>query len=157
VFFLFGWLLFRARHTLDTLSGWCSLRPVLALVAVLVAWQAAIYVSGPDSRVPAFADRVAAAVVTWTLLRVALACFIRFAPHESRRMRYLSDASYWMYIVHLPVVIWTAAAMARVPAFALIKFAVVLTVTTLVCIGTYHAFVRRTFVGEFLNGRKFFA
>jgi glucan biosynthesis protein C len=124
---------------------------------VLAGWQLAVQFSGAGSRVPYVADRVATAFVMWTLLLAVIGLFIRFVRHENRGMRYLSDASYWMYIVHLPVVIWTAGLLARVPAFAFVKFAIVLTVTSAVCIGTYHMFVRRTFIGEFLNGRKFSA
>ena len=157
VFFLFGWLLFHGRHRLHTLSERWSLKPLLSLLAMIVAWQLTTYLSAPGSRVIWIADRVASAFVIWTLVLAAIGCFIRFVHRERRVMRYLSDASYWIYLVHLPVVIWSAAMMARMPAFAFVKFAVVLAVTTAVCIGTYHAFVRRTFIGEFLNGRKFAA
>lgn len=157
VFFAFGWLLFHGRHRLDTLSERWSLKPLLSLLAMVIAWQLTVYAAGPGSPVLHVADRVAVAFVIWVLVLAAIGCFIRFARRENARMRYLSDASYWIYLVHLPVVIWSAAMMARIPAFAFVKFAIVLAVTTAVCIGTYHGFVRRTFIGEFLNGRKFAA
>jgi hypothetical protein len=41
----------------------------------------------------------------------------------------------------------------EIPAFA--KFMIVLLVTSLICLVTYHYLVRSTFIGKFLNGRKY--
>lgn len=154
VFFMFGWLLYRAREDLDRLTMWWSARTLGALLAVVAA---AVFVMTrfPDNP---NAIHVAACVMIgfaiWALVLASFGAFLRYAGTENARVRYLSDASYWMYIVHLPIVIWTAGAIARLPLHAGLKFAIVLSVTTAVCLWTYQAFVRSTFIGQLLNGRR---
>jgi membrane-bound acyltransferase YfiQ involved in biofilm formation len=70
-------------------------------------------------------------------------------------MRYNSDASYWIYLLHLTFTILLPAFIVDwdIPAFA--KFVFVLLVTSGICLVTYHYLVRSTFIGKFLNGRKY--
>jgi peptidoglycan/LPS O-acetylase OafA/YrhL len=70
-------------------------------------------------------------------------------------MRYISDASYWVYLVHIPIVIYIPSLIFEWQVPAMLKFLTVLSVTTIICFGTYHLFVRSTFIGKFLNGRKY--
>lgn len=77
------------------------------------------------------------------------------ATAERPLVRYLADASYWMYLVHLPVIIWTAGLLAPWSAPAGVKFVGVFIVTTAVTLLTYHGAVRSTAIGRFLNGRRY--
>jgi hypothetical protein len=60
-----------------------------------------------------------------------------------------------MYLIHLPIVIWTQGLLASVAISPLVKFTLVLGVTTTVTLLTYHFFVRATAIGAVLNGRRF--
>lgn len=70
-------------------------------------------------------------------------------------VRYLSDASYWMYLTHLVATAWLPGVLARVDAPAFLKFSIVFSGTTLTTLVTYHYFVRATVIGELLNGRRY--
>jgi glucan biosynthesis protein C len=70
-------------------------------------------------------------------------------------MRYISDASYWVYLVHYTLTIYIAPLLIGWNVHATIKFTTVMISTTIISFATYHYFVRCTFIGKFLNGRKY--
>ena len=63
------------------------------------------------------------------------------------------EASYWVYIIHLPLIAFIPGLMAGsgIPVF--LKFVITLTVTSIICMLSYKYFVRGTFIGMFLNGK----
>ncbi|EUA19234.1 acyltransferase family protein [Mycobacterium xenopi 4042] len=80
---------------------------------------------------------------------------MRFLDEPTPRVRYLSDASYWMYLVHVPIVWLLQASLLRWPLHWSVKFSLVISVTTALLLASYHWLVRSTFVGVFLNGRRY--
>lgn len=69
-------------------------------------------------------------------------------------MRYVADSSYWMYLVHLPIVVWLQVAVAEINAPWWLKLAGVTLATIAIALVTNDLFVRSTFVGALLNGRR---
>ncbi len=69
--------------------------------------------------------------------------------------RYLADASYWLYLAHVPIVFGLQAALMHVPLHWAIKFPLILAITMTVLLTSYHYLVRPTLIGEILNGRKY--
>jgi ABC-type multidrug transport system ATPase subunit/peptidoglycan/LPS O-acetylase OafA/YrhL len=80
---------------------------------------------------------------------------LRFCEGESTVRRYLADSSYWLYLAHLPLVFFLAAAFAKVPLHWAIKFPLILAITMTVLLASYHYLVRQTWIGEILNGRRY--
>ena len=80
---------------------------------------------------------------------------LRFCDGESAVRRYLADSSYWLYLAHLPLVFFLAAAFAKVPWHWAIKFPLILAITMTVLLASYHYLVRPTWIGEILNGRRY--
>jgi hypothetical protein len=70
-------------------------------------------------------------------------------------MRYVSDASYWVYLLHLPLTLLIPGLIADWPLPATLKMLFVVLSTTSICFVSYHYMVRGTFIGKFLNGRKY--
>src|SRR5262249_17615093 len=68
--------------------------------------------------------------------------------------RYLADASYWVYLVHLPFVGLAQIAVARVTIPTPVKFLLAATAAIGMSLMTYQVFVRYTGIGEFLNGYR---
>ena len=153
VFFVFGWFLFSHR---DVLAVWGSrwkrnvaagALAAVAYIAVLVRWT--------DD--PARWTPIALAVCSismWWLIFGITGAFVQHLHAPRPRVRYLADAAYWMYIVHLPVIIWMQGALATALLPALVKFLIVLGVTTGVTLLTYQYLVTGTALGMLLNGRR---
>jgi len=80
---------------------------------------------------------------------------IRFLADASPVVRYLSDASYWMYIAHLPVVMALQTWMMSFELHWIVKFAIVTFTTCAVLLLMYRYWVRSTWIGQLLNGRKY--
>jgi peptidoglycan/LPS O-acetylase OafA/YrhL len=95
------------------------------------------------------------ALATWPLVFAITGLFVRHMRAPRPIVRYVSDAAYWMYLVHLPLAVWIPGLLARSPLPAAAKFAIVLAGTTLVTIVTYNYLVRSTVVGVLLNGRRY--
>lgn len=155
IFFAFGWLLF-LRQDIVSAFGRHPWRYVstglVASLAYMIVLVGSPFGGGWARQLP---GAVAAGVATWLLIYGVTGVFVRYFEKPRPAQRYLSDASYWMYIIHLPVVIWLQAALAGSTMPALVKFAIVLVGVTLTTVVTYHYFVRATAIGAFLNGRRF--
>jgi len=73
----------------------------------------------------------------------------------NRKIRFISDGSYWMYLIHLPIVTFITFAMFEWSIPAIYKFLLAIVVTTLICLTTYKYLVRSTFISIFLNGKRY--
>ena len=93
-------------------------------------------------------------VFAWTMSFGLIGLFRRFMSGARFRVRYLSDASYWMYLAHLPLVFVAQGIVARLGLPALVDFVVMCVAVTAVLLVAYRYVVRYTFVGRLLNGRR---
>ena len=73
---------------------------------------------------------------------------------KSRVARYLSDASYWMYLIHLPIVIALQGAFHSLPWGPWTQFLVVSAIGFAASLMSYALFIRRTPLGWILHGRR---
>jgi peptidoglycan/LPS O-acetylase OafA/YrhL len=88
----------------------------------------------------------------WIFAIVGLA--LRFLSDVSPVRRYLADASYWIYLLHYPIVLVLQVALAEVRWHWIVKYLLIVGITMAICLVTYHLFVRFTIIGRALNGRR---
>ena len=70
--------------------------------------------------------------------------------------RYLSQSSYWVYLLHFPLQFTLAYYFfSEYSLSPMLAFFGVLLSSTIICLLSYHFLVRGTFIGSFLNGRRF--
>ncbi len=163
LFFAFGWLLYRRRELLEKIKrpAWVTLAiGMLCCLAYLFLFELGC---NPDpgktctgtSQVYHLGTVVLLSLSMWLLTFALFGLFLRYMTNTSRRWRYLADASYWIYIVHVPIVMLLPLLLANIPLPGIVKLAlVVLTATGLILLA-YRYFVRPTFIGEQLNGRRY--
>jgi peptidoglycan/LPS O-acetylase OafA/YrhL len=157
--FAFGWFLHRRMAWIELLERQWLLH---ALAAVALS-AASLHLIGaypqfhvqelPPLRRAAYAAMYTVSAWCWILF--ALGAATRFLAHPSARVRYLADASFFMYIMHLPVVYALQAWMIRWPLHWSVKFALIVAIAFAILLAMYHYLVRSTFVGQFLSGRKY--
>jgi hypothetical protein len=92
---------------------------------------------------------------SWYMCWAWLGWFTYLFDREIPFLRYLSQSSYWVYLVHFPITLLVGAVLYQWDAAPVFKILVNVLFTTLVCVASYQAFVRRSFVSVFLNGRKY--
>ncbi|BET66596.1 acyltransferase family protein [Opitutales bacterium ASA1] len=155
--FALGWFLRRGGDALTTFSRPGIVRVVLCVLAVATALLLAGVEGEPSHARYAELRRVfqfAYAVMMWTLVMLTLGVFECVCRRPNAAIRYVADSSYWMYLVHLPVVVWLQVTVAEWPFHWAIKIVGVSGVAVAVSLVTYDLFVRSTLVGRVLNGRR---
>ncbi|MDP3869974.1 acyltransferase family protein [Phenylobacterium sp.] len=157
VAFAFGWLVQRQADLVQAWGRRWTLNLVLALgftaTALAIAGLAPSFETPPQGqRKLLYAAVYSLAVWTWTLAVIGLA--IRFLSGESRARRYIADASYWLYLIHLPIVMALQVAVSQVAAPWPLKFAAILAAAFAIMFASYHLLVRRTWLGGWLNGKR---
>jgi glucans biosynthesis protein C len=94
------------------------------------------------------------ALMMWAFVLGFLGLFGRYRRGPSPAWRYVADSSYWIYLAHLPLVVWLQIMVGRWPLPWTIKYPFILAVATPILFLSYHYLVRPTFIGKQLNGRK---
>ena len=100
------------------------------------------------------ASALVEAAYAWLMCFGMMGLFHWIASRKSFTMQYLSDATYWIYLAHVPLV--TAAQMLVLdwPIHYHLKFLLVCTGVTLILLATYQFGVRYTIIGRTLNGPR---
>jgi len=156
--FLVGWFLHRQQQALDVLA----VRWPLYLAGAVLGIAGALYLAGTAPRLTVIAqgslERAlylgAYLVAQWCATFCVIGLALRHLAAPSPRWRYLADASYWMYLIHLPIVMLLQAWMLAWPLHWTVKLFLVLAITAAILLASYHFLVRRSFLGVFLNGRR---
>jgi glucan biosynthesis protein C len=158
--FGFGWLLHRQTKLLQLLERRWLLNLVLAIGLIAVSFCLAVALSvGPQPRPSGFdlirlAGAVGYALAIWTTTFAMIGMALRFLSDFSATRRYLADASYWLYLIHLPIVMALQVAVSQLDWPWPVKFGGILLVALSVMFPSYQALVRYTFIGAVLNGRR---
>jgi peptidoglycan/LPS O-acetylase OafA/YrhL len=155
-FFILGWMLGRQRELIQQFAQLTFPRWMLAGVGI-----ATILLLGGMESNPGHPQHIAAhigyalgyALTMWSLVFLTIGVFKKLCQRPNAVVRYVADSSYWMYLIHLPVVIWLQVAVAELAFHWSLKLALVSMVTIGFSLLTYDLFVRSTFVGRALNGR----
>ena len=153
-----GVLLNRRRDLLARIE---RLWPVFTVMALGVGAGALVLAGGPVPQLEpvtdpalkaALAAAMALAVFASTFAVLALA--LRFASGRSAVRRYLADASYWIYLIHLPLVMVGQVLVVNAVLPWFVKFGLVIGGTMVVSLLTYELLIRHSFMGRWLNGRR---
>ncbi len=153
-----GVLLDRRRDLLARIAAWTPVYLGLALGAGTTA----LMLSGGPTPVltpmtdPATKAMTAAAfgVATYASMFAVVGLALRFWSGHSALRRYLADASYWIYILHLPLVMAAQVVVKDWPLVWPVKLAIVVVGVMAVCLASYELTVRHGFMGRWLNGRR---
>jgi glucan biosynthesis protein C len=148
VFYMLGWLLFKSKHLLATFIKYDWLNVMIGVLLFLVYFLM-------NDALSYEAQIVLKSLFVWCLIFGITCLFIRYGSRHSAKMRYISDASYWVYLVHLSFTAIIASLIVDWLIPATLKFLVVLISTGVICFVSYHYLDRNTFIENFLNGRKY--
>jgi peptidoglycan/LPS O-acetylase OafA/YrhL len=88
---------------------------------------------------------------------MTLVCLIygqRWLDVQHGLLRYIADASYWVYLVHLPVIFAIQISLMDVNLHWSVKLMLSVGMTLSIALFTYHLFVRGHGLGRFLNGTQ---
>ncbi len=78
----------------------------------------------------------------------------KYANKSSPTLKYVSNASYWIYLIHFPLTIAFPVILQDSSMHLALKFTLSVLGTYFVAFISYEFFVKNTFMGVLLNGRK---
>ena len=157
LFFVLGYFLHFCQEMLQAFTRfmpWCAL-----LAAVLFPLSLTLSNLDNQSRGTAIEIHLAAVVThglcTWALIYAFVGSALRYFDKPSPWSLYISQSSYWVFLVHMPLVAIAAWWLVRYDISALFKFVGVVAFTTVFSFLSYHYWVQKTWVSAFLNGKRF--
>lgn len=160
VFFFFGIAYYLADDQEQRLGcGWRWMLPAALLVVFPIALELNTGIWGwrqacvPASLLP-LAANASQTLYAWWMSLGCIGWFQAIMKREKPWVRYMSDASYWMYVAHFPLVIIAQVWVLRLPVPASLKLLAISAGTILVLLVSYHTCVRSTWLGWFLNGTR---
>jgi glucans biosynthesis protein C len=148
LFFEIGWVIYKT-NSLDDLKKYS----VLQLLIGMLLFFAFIITPWPEAAWSLHAKQLLSSLFVSLFIFGFIALSMRYFNIYSQRLNYIMGAAYWVYIIHLPVVAFVPGLIAETNLPAFFKFLIVLAITTLISMISYHYGVRNTFVGKFLNGK----
>ncbi len=165
LFFLFGGHLFKQQHLLERLrphvswmlAGSASLYAVYfyfmpKTVSMEEIMAQANQPAGLTLQHAAMA--VAGAVVAWWMTLSSLIVGKRLLDRASSVVRFIADASYWIYLIHLPLIFVIQYKLTDLDWGLWQKLTVSVALTLLLGLASYALMVRWTPIGWLLNGRR---
>jgi glucan biosynthesis protein C len=158
-FFFFGWLCYGIKGELNRFEKQAYLYLALAFVLFIARWKCLLHYHDPaiDAATKSNLNAMLIVMLAFTICLFVfgiIGFFVRHFNRPSKIARYISDGSYWIYLIHMPLVLYIQTLLLPYDIPILIKFLLVLIATVLIAVLSYNYLVRNTFVGQFLNGRK---
>jgi glucans biosynthesis protein C len=157
LFFGFGWLLHRQQALLSTLSRrW----PVYGALA-LAMWAFCRIIGGSTphwgpflrtGELVTYTTSYAMGAWFWSFALIGFA--VRYLAGYSTVRRYLADSSYWLYLMHIPALIFFEGLLHPLAWPAIVKYLLAIVGAVSLLLLSYHYLVRFTFIGATLNGRR---
>jgi len=154
--FTVGWVMHRQRALLEHIKhAWLDNLIVGVCATTLSLWildgDTWINTARPGDTL-AYALSYAIAMVNLSFALMGLG--LKLLNQELPLVRYLSDASFWMYLWHVPVLMFWQCVFMMIEWPWPLEFSLILFLTALPLVITYDGFVRSTGLGAMLNGRR---
>ena len=151
-----GWLVWYHRSVIKEIERWCWVFLGLAIPLLVAATLGTLawYLTEKDPGIFILVQLVSAAAC-WTTILALAGCSERLLKRERPVIRYLVDASYWIYLAHMPLTFFVPALFRYWDAPGLLKMIVSIAVIMIVLLVSYHLLVRNTAIGLVLSGRRY--
>jgi glucans biosynthesis protein C len=152
-----GWLLNTQPKLLLNLEKRWLFHLVVALIGtisslVMVGVTPVLMPAAQNNIKLAYAVLYSLAAWSWAFALIGIS--LRFLGNFSPVRRYIADASYWIYLMHLPLVMALQTLVGRLEWSWLFKFPLILIAAFAILFSSYHLLVRHSFIGVVLNGKR---
>ena len=156
--FSIGWFFDRERECFNILKNHWLPYLVTAVLTTLICITRLDRSNMLSTGYMADADKLIFAMVyslaSWCWILGLVGAGMKFFDQENSTRRYLADASYWIYLAHIPILFFLQTLFMDIPLHWAIKFLMILLIATPVLFWTYKHWVRYSFIGNALNGPR---
>ena len=147
-FFLFGTFMFQTGMAIDR-------RWILALLPVIPIFHVGrILEFTGDSTGAHIASSILQVMYAWAMCFGTIGFFKIIASANRPWIRYLSDASYWIYLWHVALIFPAQALAMRLSWNVHLEVILIIVAITAILLAAYQLAVRHTWIGTMLNGQR---
>ncbi len=164
LFFLVGTIVFRRQSLIDELRPYLPLMLIASTIMYVVYYrllpqsftfeEAMAMVGGPPLTLQQVGISALEAFMSVHLTLICLVLGKQLLDRASKPVRFVADSSYWVYIMHLPVLFFIQYLLLDTNWNLWIEFLVSSFATLGIGMLTYALLVRPTPIGWMLNGRR---
>ena len=167
LYFILGYVLYKNINLFEAIKKYWKIYLLVGAVSFLLFFCLEIFkYFDPFQNLSTSKTKEDAEVLIWLIqqpLKVTSAIFFSYAfiglaeskfGNYSFAKRLIADGSYWMYLIHLPIVAFITFYMFRFDISVIIKFILAISLTSVICLMTYRYMIRPTFIGRLLNGKR---
>ena len=155
VFFAFGAIYFAHNEGGARIGRWWQATLPLALIVFLAGAVLTFPEEGGTAQGWARAGSLFfQSAYAWMMTLCLMGLFRAVLREGNAHVRYLSDASYWLYLMHLPLIIALQGVAQDWPLPSIVKLALLVAVTGGLLLLIYQWGVRYTPIGTLLNGKR---
>jgi peptidoglycan/LPS O-acetylase OafA/YrhL len=161
IYFGVGWVTFGNREIVDRLKQWAWIRLsigiLLLILAVImgIATKFTVDAESEGAEAMFIVNQFLQATTCWVLILGITGVSERLFTRANPVVRYMVDASYWIYLMHLPLTIFIPSLFRGWNVWGIVKMPVMIVLVTVVLLVIYHLAVRGTGIGVLLNGRRY--
>ncbi|MBE7504257.1 MAG: acyltransferase family protein [Verrucomicrobiales bacterium] len=160
IFFGFGILYYEADDQEGRVGrGWRWLLPLTVLIVFPVGLELSTGVFGLSApwrlgELQRPLSVLLQVLYAWLMTFACMGLFRSLLVQEHPTMRWLSDSAYWLYLVHLPLVLLAQWWVRDWPLGATVKFVLITSLIVALSLLSYQTLVRYTWLGSLLNGPR---
>jgi hypothetical protein len=164
LFFFLGLVIYKTENVINSLKPFAMPLLVLSIGMYILLYpmfpkaisfqDAMMMANGPEL---SMSHVIVATLEAYIAVFMTIVCLVygaRFLDSHNKIMRYVADSSYWIYIIHLPVLFVIQFHLLDVNWGVWIEFLVSSFGTLAIGFITYAGLVRWTPIGILLNGRR---
>jgi len=149
-FFFYGWYLQQQPSVMEHLKSQ-TFRYTLSSFVSIFAYCIALHYSTPNTNNSLIS--ITHAFALFTTLNAIIALFYRFFNAANKILRYISDASFWLYLMHIPVILILEVFFVDHTKSPLIEYVFTMGWTYFIFFMTYELLVKRTRFKSFYLGK----
>lgn len=152
VFFYTGWVLHATMKTYFPLLKKYALP--LTIAGTAIALYLGLTAQASHLHAPVLLVKAMATAATVLLVAGIMGVFLRWVNAEKPFLRYLSDSSYWIYLVHVGILNAVEPWLGNMEIWGPGKFFLSTGITLLAGLLSYEWVVRYTIIGVYLHGPR---
>ena len=157
MYFTLGWFIYRQVGLLKNIEKFRSSNLILGISLIVLLIVLSLLLADPSPSNAAIILAMLNALYAFASITTAFAFIgymMAYFSSPNAQMRYLSDASYWGYLIHLPIIGFFQIIVAQYDMTWALKLILIFVPSIILVMVSYKYCVRNTWLGLLLNGVK---
>ncbi|MBL7877430.1 MAG: acyltransferase family protein [Cyclobacteriaceae bacterium] len=154
-FFALGWILENKRELFNSFS---SFYKQFLLAGTIISLNTLSLLNNSDMLQASISWRVGLkflfALQTMLLMIGFFGLFNGVFNKPRPFWKYIADSAYWVYLIHMPIVLTIQLVLVNSPIHGYLRFYLVIAVAIFLSFGSYQLLIRYSWIGTLLNGKR---